>query len=503
MRFTIPFAVVSLGLLGGCSHIFDIAAPKATPPGPLCAFHRLTLAADTPRSHPSREGEPAIPAAAATAAPPPAVEQGVPAPARAGEARTVADAVEITAARYRGASPKMLFMSGGSQHGAFGAGLLDEWRRLSGSLPEFRVVTGVSTGSILATFAFTGDTEILVGPRGYGIKRESQLLTPHLNNRGTLGTALSIPKVIRAGAVADLGPLRRQLYDNISMDVLTKVSAGADADRLLLVGAVDADAGIGVAFDMTEMAHRIVHETNPDRQEQLRNCYVDAILASSSAPLAAPPVFIDNVMYVDGGARFGVFSDDFGRVLLKWARDTKEHKPGTPPPPAEPPAIVYLIVNGTLRLDPRCGYLECPKDGKVPTLALDKLAPPHGTWSLPDLGLRSVDILENQVYALSAERIDRQTEYSGRALHAAKIGPGEPDHVYQMPPELGLGTGARTCSDWSEMDERIDHPLQFHARYMHCLIDYGRSYMRKGLRWDLPDRLQPEPQPLTDRRVGE
>jgi hypothetical protein len=219
--------------------------------------------------------------------------------------------------------------------------------------------------------------------------------------------------------------------------------------------------------------------------------------------LAAPPVFIDNVMYVDGGARFGVFSDDFGRVLVDWGRGFKDRTASAPGPAPEPPVIVYLIINGTLRLEPQCGYLECPNDGKVPTLSLDKLAPPHGRWSLPKLGLRSVDILENKVYALSAERIDRQTRLSHRGLRPAKIGPGEPDHVYEMPQELGLGTGARTCSDWSEMDEKIDHPLQFHPRYMHCLIDYGRSYMRKGLRWYLDESLQPELPPLSDRPAVE
>ena len=46
-------------------------------------------------------------------------------------------------------------MSGGGSNGAFGAGVLFGWTA-SGKRPEFTVVTGVSTGSLIAPFAFLG-----------------------------------------------------------------------------------------------------------------------------------------------------------------------------------------------------------------------------------------------------------------------------------------------------------------------------------------------------------
>jgi hypothetical protein len=458
MRFARLITAGSCALLAGCAHdLFSVAAPIPTPPGPRCDFVRYRLDAEPPHAL----MKPAL----------------VP-------AQTVADVVEQRVEGPASAPPKMLFMSGGSQHGAFGAGLLDEWRILAGgTLPRFKVVTGISTGSILATFAFTGDTEVAVGQDGYGILRESQLLTPYLDKSNLLRT---LPIVVKHGAVADLTPLRRQLMKVIDAHILGKVAAGAAEGRLLMVGAVDVDSGTGVAFDMTEMATRIGREGDAARREQLRGCYVDAILASSSAPMAAPPVFIDNIMYVDGGARFGVFSDDVNRLVRKWAHEAAARRAmaAAGPPAADPPAIVYMIVNGTLRLEPECGYVDCPKDGKVPTLRAGALAPPHGSWSLPKLGLRSVDILENQVYALSVDRIEKEAVIAGRGLYFTRMGPGEPDHQFEMPAALGLGTGTRSCSDWSDVDDKVDHPLQFHPRYMHCLIDYGRSYMRKGLRWD-------------------
>src|ERR1700761_4176394 len=49
----------------------------------------------------------------------------------------------------------VLALSGGGADGAFGAGVLVGWTQ-SGTRPEFQVVTGVSTGALIAPFAFLG-----------------------------------------------------------------------------------------------------------------------------------------------------------------------------------------------------------------------------------------------------------------------------------------------------------------------------------------------------------
>jgi len=48
-----------------------------------------------------------------------------------------------------------LAISGGGDNGAFGAGLLYGWTE-AGTRPEFKLVTGVSTGALIAPFAFLG-----------------------------------------------------------------------------------------------------------------------------------------------------------------------------------------------------------------------------------------------------------------------------------------------------------------------------------------------------------
>ena len=46
-----------------------------------------------------------------------------------------------------------LAISGGGDNGAYGAGLLNGWSK-AGTRPEFKAVTGVSTGALIAPFAF-------------------------------------------------------------------------------------------------------------------------------------------------------------------------------------------------------------------------------------------------------------------------------------------------------------------------------------------------------------
>lgn len=55
-------------------------------------------------------------------------------------------------------TPTVLALSGGGEDGAFGAGVLHGWSE-RGDRPDFDVVTGVSTGALMAPFAFLGSGE--------------------------------------------------------------------------------------------------------------------------------------------------------------------------------------------------------------------------------------------------------------------------------------------------------------------------------------------------------
>jgi len=62
----------------------------------------------------------------------------------------------------------LLFLSGGGLNGAFGAGVLDGWAaKRGGTLPDFAVVTGVSTGALLSLAAFANTPQAAL--KGYEI----------------------------------------------------------------------------------------------------------------------------------------------------------------------------------------------------------------------------------------------------------------------------------------------------------------------------------------------
>jgi hypothetical protein len=352
----------------------------------------------------------------------------------------------------------MLLMSGGGQHGAFGAGLITRWKEINGgALPRFRTVTGVSTGALLSTDAFINRPE--AAQQAYSIDRESQLLRPYARRNGKGGFGIgSYVAILRNNAVADLAPLEAMLRDHLDLPTLRRVVEEADGRRLL-VGAVDVDSGDAVVFDMVDMAKKAVASPGV-RGEHYRDCYVKAILASSSVPLAAKPVLIDNRLYIDGGARYGVFVDTFGR----------EAGLGDDEPAGEPPHL-YILVNGLQRVSAACGKAEaarCGRDGSDP---YDNLDGRHRGWSLLGLAQRSSDVLISQIYRFSVA--DITARYNARYGSVA-------DRIHYMPidpePMLAHGNNGRSCGEWHDLDDRELRPLQFHPRYMACLISYGRTY---------------------------
>ncbi|HEX5631787.1 MAG TPA: patatin-like phospholipase family protein, partial [Gemmatimonadales bacterium] len=75
---------------------------------------------------------------------------------------TVVERLARRAAARGDGALDLLFLSGGGQHGAYGAGFLRGWRaRTTEPMPRFDLVTGVSTGSLQAPFAFVGTAAAL------------------------------------------------------------------------------------------------------------------------------------------------------------------------------------------------------------------------------------------------------------------------------------------------------------------------------------------------------
>lgn len=366
-------------------------------------------------------------------------------------------------------SESVLILSGGSQQGAFGAGFLHGWAnhgQRGGTLPRFRLVTGISTGALQSTFAFLGRTDVPL--QEYRISEESQLLNPLVKGKLEDNKLKAAHSLAFQGTIARLAPLRDTLRRLISPGILKDVAHEAKAGRKLLVGAVEMGSGEMAIFDLTKAAQIYVERQPGDAAgaEQMRQCYIEALIASSSVPIQADPVFIDNRMYIDGGARFGVLVDLTASAYDQAIAQNKDAGRGT-----GAPKNLFLIVNATLEVPRFCGLKGCPVDGDGQAIPPDE-ADPHPEWNFIQLAQRSMSVMINQAYRSSVFIADGQYKQHGFKTHFLRLDPAHLRHRAAIT-FGGVKQPEKTCWQWRLEDQRIANPNEFYPRYMHCLADFG------------------------------
>lgn len=175
----------------------------------------------------------------------------------------------------------LLALSGGGANGAWGAGVVTGWA----DRPAFEVVTGVSTGALIAPFVFAGrDFDTALGA-AYTEGQADGLL----KSRGLL--ALFLPGVFNPG------PLRDLVLNNVTPELLRAVAAQHAAGRRLYVATTSLDTQTQIVWDMGALAAR------GDAESHL--LFVNVLIASASIPGAFPPVPLTyggvSELHVDGG----------------------------------------------------------------------------------------------------------------------------------------------------------------------------------------------------------
>jgi Patatin-like phospholipase len=209
--------------------------------------------------------------------------------------------------------------------------LLNGWTR-SGDRPVFKIVTGVSTGALMAPFAFAGV--------GYDDALREFYTTTRSRNIFVSGSLFGmLSQALFGEALADTGPLASLIAQHIDTTFLQHVAAAHDAGRRLYIGTADLDSQRFVVWNMGLIAKA----DYPDKVHLFRQ----VMLASASIPVVFPPVFFEvevngqlyDEMHVDGGVGAmvfftgGLFSPSFARVGA-----------GGPPGRDE----IYVIHNGQL-----------------------------------------------------------------------------------------------------------------------------------------------------------
>ncbi|MFB6417171.1 MULTISPECIES: patatin-like phospholipase family protein [Bradyrhizobium] len=187
------------------------------------------------------------------------------------------------------ATKSYLALSGGGADGAYGVGVLNGWSAAR-TRPTFSVVSGVSTGGLIAPFAFLGsqydDTLKEVYTSGIA---ESLLNDP------------SIMRVLFGSGLFGNTRLRELVARYVGPEVMAQVARENAKGRKLLVVTTDLDTQRTAIWDMGKIAA----VGTPEALKLFR----EVMAASASIPLVFPPIMIDaegegrkfQEMHVDGG----------------------------------------------------------------------------------------------------------------------------------------------------------------------------------------------------------
>ena len=220
----------------------------------------------------------------------------------------------------------LLSLSGGGSNGAFGAGFLNGWTE-RGNRPEFTIVSGISTGAIIAPLAFLGPDYDKPLRDFYTTISTNDILRKQV-----------IGGVIGGGAsLANSQPLADIISETVNADFLEKIAQEHERGRRLVVITTNLEAQRPVIWDMGQIATY--------RTPEALQLFRDVILASASIPGALPPVPIRVVaggqtyteLHVDGGTTTNVFIAPVNVSAPSIRRGRK--------------ANVYVIQNGKLLPD--------------------------------------------------------------------------------------------------------------------------------------------------------
>jgi len=225
-----------------------------------------------------------------------------------------------------------LALSGGGGSGAFGAGVLNGWSA-SGTRPEFTIVSGVSTGALIAPFAFLG--------RDY----DDRLRQVYTNGEAQdlIGAPNPLGALFGPGAFGRerlRGLVERYLDD----DLIRAIAREDQKGRRLLVVTTNLDAQRAVVWDMGAIAT----SGDPKAFELFR----DVLAASASVPVVFAPQLIKveadgkvfQEMHADGTLSAPVYT--LPQAVLFGGKPIRR---------AARPAL-YVIVNA--RIDP--GFAVVP-----------------------------------------------------------------------------------------------------------------------------------------------
>lgn len=244
----------------------------------------------------------------------------------------LARAIRETEAADPAAPPTLecLALSGGGDFGAFGAGFLVGWGKTANAAdrrPDFDVVTGVSTGALLAPFAYVGtDAACEYVEKFYRNPKKNWV-----EERGLLFFLPSNPSFMK-----NVG-LERDIRSAVGHQFIEHMAEQSRSGKVLAISATDLDLGRQKLWNVGREAEAAAASGDVDRLQRI-------LMSSAAIPAVFPPVELDGGLYADGGVTANVLLrlDPRSRDALipRWNREHPDKK--------LPKMRYWIIINNQL-----------------------------------------------------------------------------------------------------------------------------------------------------------
>ncbi|AKJ27536.1 patatin-like phospholipase family protein [Caldimonas brevitalea] len=303
----------------------------------------------------------------------------------------------------------ILLLSGGGQHGAYGAGFLRGWQsHPTAPMPRFDLVTGVSTGALQTAFALLGNEADL-----------QQACELYLSAADRISPSFDWWFWLKStGGVLDTSRYVRSVHETLSPALAQRLGAEFAQGREIAIGTSDFELGTGRVWRVSqEMA----------AAEGLARVH-SIFIASSAIPGAFAPVLLDGRVHADGGivSNLLVAPDREGYALLADSLRTAG---------VREPVTVHLWVVMNLWTHPKPQSLD---PGSV--LAMSRRTATMLFWAQQPQLLQG---LRDMARSVSADHPGLKVEV----------------HVTTIPSELATEPGADKLFDraWMERLEALGH----------------------------------------------
>jgi predicted acylesterase/phospholipase RssA len=350
-------------------------------------------------------------------------------------AQGVVQAGHTSSAPVTPSKPKtILALSGGGMYGSYTAGVLNGWTK-AGNRPEFDIVSGISTGGLIAPLAFLGPD----------YDDQMKLIYTRVTRR-EIFTYRNWATIPFRDAVATTAPLREIVDAGMTDDVILRLAAEHRKGRRLYIGTTNLDTRRFVTWDLGAIATRAESRERSDLKAA-KKLVVDVLIASCSLPGVFPPVPIEvevdgkkyTELHVDGGVTSSVFLPT--QVIDALTPDPRL------PARVHRPADLYVILAGK----------AFPDGGPVEPRLLQVLG----------------------VFLGTAQAAQNRRDLSN-LYHMAKLA-NMNFRMTAVSPELPTPAGG----------------LEFDRKEMNRLFDEGMRIGQGNLWWNAPPERMPKPSPST------